>query len=175
MNKIKLFFAIIIGLLILSCDSDDNDLITSKTDIELITGIVLTDEYGSQISVLGNPNANSLHTTVYPIPSPDMIRIVAINHPISNVWIRKAKSEKIYQQTDFSLILDSDWYTETEILTDCDIVINDINTYSINANIADLSPGYYKVFIKINGDIHWDNIYKSDSNFEIDDLINYWN
>ncbi len=32
-----------------------------------------------------------------------------------------------------------------------------------------------EVFVKINGTLYWENIFVPNNNFEIEDLINYWN
>ncbi len=82
---------------------------------------------------------------------------------------------RIYQQTDFNSILNSDFYAESEIELNAEIKFTGLNSTNLVLNLENLTSGYYKVFVKINGNLYWDNIYIPEDNFEIDDLINYWN
>lgn len=168
---------IILALLILiSCSNDDeNNNSTSETNIELVTGINIRNSEFSAPIKLGNPNVLTNNQFIaYPNPPAGALSLSAPEN-ISDVWITSANAEKIYQQTDFSTILNSDLYAESEIELNAEIEAIDLNSTNIVLNLENLSSGYYRVFVKINGTLYWDNIYIPESNFEIDDLINYWN
>ncbi|WP_353778896.1 hypothetical protein [Winogradskyella sp. 3972H.M.0a.05] len=163
-------------LLLVSCNNDDeNNNITSETQIDLVTGInVRQDEFSTPIQ-LGNPNVFTNNQFItFPNPATEALSLLS-PQGITDVWIVPANADKIYQETNFSSILNSDLYAETLIQQNTELGFSDLNSTNLILNLEDLSSGYYKVFVKINGSIFWENIYIAGNNFEIDDLINYWN
>jgi hypothetical protein len=170
MNKILI---ILFSILTLSCTND-------KTALNLVTGINFR-ETGDPNEIplqLGNPNvfvSNML--VVYPNPSIDFVYISA-NQNISSIWIVAASPEKIYQDVNFSSILSTDLYSEQTIVSNSKVSITGKSATTIVVNIGILAKGYYKVFVKINGEIYWDNLYKLDSQgdnqVQFNALSNFW-
>ncbi|MBU2974595.1 hypothetical protein [Zobellia sp. B3R18] len=173
MKKMTIIFALLVSI---SCSNDDeNNNSMSETNIELVTGINIRNSEFSAPIKLGNPNVLTDNKfTAYPNPPAGALSLSASEN-ISDVWFASANAEKIYEQTDFNSILNLGLYSESEIKLNPEIELNDLNSKNLVLNLKDLNSGYYKVFVKINGNVYWDNIYIPESNFEIDDLINFWN
>ncbi len=172
MKKVTIILAL---LFFISCsNNDDNNNSTAETDIELVTGINIRNSEFSQPIQLGNPNifTNNQFIT-FPNPPVGALSILASEN-ISDVWITPANANKIYQQTDFNSILNSNLYDQSLIESNAEMEFNDLNSTNIVLNLENINSGYYKVFAKINGRLYWENIFVPDDNFEIDDLINYW-
>ena len=173
MKKMTIIFAL---LIFISCGNDDeNNNSTSETDIELVTGINIRNSEFSAPTRLGNPNVFTNNQFIaYPNPPAGALSLLASEN-ISDVWITPANAEKIYQQSDFNSILNSDLYAESLIESNAEMEFLNLNSTNLVLNLENLTSGYYRVFTKINGTLYWDNIYIPESNFEIEDLINYWN
>jgi len=173
----KLFYGILIGLLILSsCSNDDDTNISiNETDIDLVTGINIRNSEFSEVIQLGNPNVFSNNQFIaYPNP-PAGVLSLSSSQNISDVWIRPANANRIHQETDFNSILNSDLYVETQIQSNSELEFSNLSFLNLDLNLESLNSGYYKVFTKINGEIYWENIFVAENNFEIEYLINYWN
>lgn len=172
MKKMTIILAI---LILISCSNDDeNNNSSAETDIELVAGVYLRSSEFSTVIQLGNPNVFTDNQFIaYPNPP---IGSIILSAPVdmSDIWVVPANAEKTYQETDFNSILNSDLYDEAQIKLNSEIELLDLNFTTISLNLENLTSGYYKVFVKINGKLYWDNIYVPDSNFEIDELINYW-
>ncbi len=173
MKKMTIIFAL---LVLISCSNDDeNNNSTSETNIELVTGINIRNSEFSSPTQLGNPNVLTNNQFIaYPNPPAGALSLSASEN-ISDVWITSANAEKIYQQTDFNSILNSNLYTVSEIELNSEMEFTDLNSTNLVLNLENLNSGYFKVFVKIDGNLYWDNIYIPENNFEIDDLINFWN
>ncbi|PVW15336.1 hypothetical protein [Marixanthomonas spongiae] len=164
--------------LFVSCSSDDdkntNENTSSETDFNLVTGINIRNSVNGDGIQLGNPNIYTNNQFIaYPNPPVGQLNLES-NQNISNVWITPANAEKIYQETDFNEILNSDLYSETQIDSNATLKLLNQSSSSIFVNLESLNSGYYKVFVEIDEKIYWDTIYIGDDNFEIEDLINYW-
>jgi hypothetical protein len=170
----KIIF-ILLALSILACNKDDDNKPTiSETKLGLITGINLLPESGPSPIRLGNPNIfiDKNIVSVYPNP---VINVLTINsyYEITDVWIIPASPEKIHQETNFEMILNSNTYSEIELTEKASFEINNNNSTTAPINFENLDPGYYRVFIKTNNTIMWDNILFIDDG-ELQDVFNYW-
>jgi len=179
MKKMTIIFVL---LLLTSCSNDDEDNKVTKetdvllaTDIQLATGINIRNSEFSEVTQLGNPNV-FINSKFIAFPNPPAgVLSLSSSENISSVWVIKVNAVKIYQQTDFSSILNSDLYDESEIKLDPVIESVDLNSNNVTLNLENLKTGYYRVFVKINGSLYWDNIYIPENNVGIDELINFWN
>ena len=172
----KLIQFIIIFFILLGCSNDDDSSSISSdvNSITLVTGINIRMSDVSESIKLGNPNVFiGSQFLAFPNPPSDNITIQSFN-TISDIWMIAAHAEKKYQETDFDEFLDSDLYTEETVDSKAELKFNEINSSNLTINIEDLNPGYYRVFVKINGSLYWDNLYIPDDSFEIDDLIESW-
>ncbi|WP_339835238.1 hypothetical protein [uncultured Flavobacterium sp.] len=174
MKKI-LFLSIV--LIFNSCNKDDADNKISNTSIDLVTGLTLRQTIDDTFLTLGNPNiyTNNIFI-IYPNSSTGFLSI-ASNDSISDVWVIPGNPVKIHKQTDFSAVLNSSLYSESQIQDKSQLELNDINSLNIILDINSLNSGYYKVFVKINNTIYWDNIYleKNGDENSFNEIINYWN
>ncbi|GGZ76179.1 hypothetical protein [Algibacter mikhailovii] len=175
---LKLTALIITLISIVSCSSDNessNSKIRTDFDIDIVSGINIRNSDLATPTQLGNPNIfTDERFIVYPNPTLGMLALKS-NFDISDIYIISAQATKSYQQTDFTSILTSESYNESVIASNAEIKITDLTATNLNINLNELSHGYYKVFVKINGKLYWDNIYFQDNNLDIDTLINYWN
>ncbi|WP_299275974.1 hypothetical protein [uncultured Psychroserpens sp.] len=173
MKKMTIIFALLICI---SCSNDDdNNNSTVETNIELVTGINIRSSEFSAPTQLGNPNVLTNNQFIaYPNPPAGALSLLASEN-ISDVWIIPANAQKTFQQTDFNSVLNSNLYAESLIESNAEMEFMNLNTTNLVLNLENLAAGYYRVFVKINGTLYWDNIYIPEDNFEIDDLINYWN
>lgn len=175
--KTTLLALFTISIIAVSCSSGDDDGHTnssSETDIELVTGLNLRNSEFSDIYRLGNPNVFSDDLFIaYPNPTLGVLNIRAYSE-ISAVWITPSQANKKHQQTDFSSILTSSLYDEATIASLANKELTDLSATNLIMNLNELKTGYYKVFVKINGNIYWENIFFQDNNTDIEDLISYW-
>jgi len=170
----KKLITILTLILIASCGNDeDNSDLMSETDIELVTGINLRDSNGYALMQLGNPNILNDQIIISPNP-PTGIVSIKTSDKLTDIWIVPAKAEKIYKSTNFNIILNSELYSESEIESYSDLEFKNLDANNMTLDLRSLKSGYYKVFVKINGNIFWDNLFISKDNFDIANLIDYW-
>ncbi|WP_291129219.1 hypothetical protein [Flavobacterium sp. UBA7682] len=168
---------IIISILSLSC-SDDNTNNLGNTDMNLVTGINLRQTAEDIPFEFGNPNILVNNKFVaYPNPVNDVVNIAAQEN-ITDIWLVRGTPKKIYQNINFSSILNNNLYPETSIITNSDFALNGQSSEIISLNISTLEKGYYKVFVKIGGQIYWDNLYKYEEGAtneeQFNALFNFW-
>ncbi|RYJ36443.1 hypothetical protein NU08_4509 [Flavobacterium anhuiense] len=173
----KILF-ILISLLAVSCSNDDKTPETDKTSINLVTGINVRNTADDTGLYLGNPNTLANQKFVlYPNPANETVYILAEQN-VTNVWIVPATAEKIYQDFNFSSILNNNLYSEQSIISNSNLSLNGLSTNNPKLNISTLAKGYYKVFIKSGGVIYWDNLYKYESNGnneeQFNTIKNFW-
>ncbi|MEO5777203.1 MAG: hypothetical protein ABIQ27_09860 [Flavobacterium sp.] len=168
---------ILISILALSCNSDETNL-TDKTAINLVTGVNFRQNFDDLPLQLGNPNVLvNDRFLIYPNPANETFYIVAQEN-VTDVWIVPANPEKIYQDEDFSIVLNTNSYTEQSIDPNSDVSLSGLSSGNISMDITTLEKGYYKVFVKIGGEIYWDNLYKyengGNNEEQIAAILNFW-
>jgi hypothetical protein len=169
---------ILLSTFALSCAHDDANP-TNETDSNLVTGIIFRQNFDDTPFQLGNPNilVNNKFV-IYPNPAHETAFVTAQEN-ITDVWIVSANPEKIYQDVDFSSILTTNLYSEQSISGDSDFSLTGQSSNDIALNLGNLEKGYYRVFVKIGGEIYWDNLYKYDDQVnheaEIASIIDFWN
>jgi hypothetical protein len=168
----KRIIIILVVLFFVRCSKDD-DMNNSENqiDINLVSGINLINNFGIKTGEFGNPNIlNNNNFDFFPNPAIDILNLYSMEN-VTKIWIRPANSSKNYLQTNFELILNSELYSENEIESGAELKFIDSNLSGIKINLRSLEPGYYKLFVKANEKIYWENIFVG----EVQDLINYWN
>lgn len=175
----KILF-ILLTFLLLSCGNDDETTnLTESTSLNLVTGINCRQNFDDPVFELGNPNilVNNKFV-IYPNPVNSSFFILAQEN-VTDVWIVPANPEKIHQELNFSSILNTNLYSEQSIILNSNFSLNGQSSSNIGVNIETLAKGYYRVFVKIGGEIYWDNIYKYDNvgNFpeQFSEINNFWN
>ena len=169
MKNIKILLVLIVALV--SCESDDDtSLVLEEVDLELVTGLQIRNSQASFLMQLGNPNVLSEESIMYPNPAIDAFRIdVFGDSEITDVW----NAQKVYQDVDFDSLLSSDVYLESEIENKSDYYFSFNGSGNAIINLENYDNGYYKIFVKINNQIEWNNIYVG-NDMDVNDLMNYW-
>lgn len=170
---------VLLSFIIFSCNNeddieDDKEQITDKTEMMLVTGINLLPGSGPSPLRLGNPNIfiDKSMLTIFPNPVVKVLNMES-REVITDVWLIKATPEKIYQDVNFGTILNSSTYTETEVSTASLLKVNDNETKNVYLNLENLEKGYYRIFIRTNGILMWDNLLYLD-NEKIQEIVDYW-
>jgi hypothetical protein len=97
---------ILLTILTISCNNSDETINpTNSTAINLVTGINFRQNFDDQPLELGNPNilVNNMFV-IYPNPANATVFLSSTQN-VTDVWIVPASPEKIYQDLDFSTIL----------------------------------------------------------------------
>lgn len=153
----KLLF--LASILAISCSSDDTNN-PDNTALNLVTGINYRQSPEDVPLQLGNPNVLVNNKfVIYPNPANEIVNVSAQEN-ITDVWVVRGNAQKIYQDVNFSSILNTSLYTQQSIATQSDFSLNGQASDGIGMNIGTLEKGYYRVFVKIGGQIYWDNLYK---------------
>ena len=174
--KKKVFF--LIAILSLSCSNDENSN-PENTALNLVTGINCRQTPDDLPLELGNPNilVNNKFV-IYPNPANEIVYISAQEN-VTDVWFVPANPEKIYQNVNFSSVLNTNLYTEQSIVSNSNFSINGQSSNGFSMNIGILEKGYYKVFVKIAGIVYWDNLYKYENQGNNEEQFNaisdFWN
>ena len=165
----------LITMFLVSCQNDDDtSSSTDEINLELVTGIELVNPQGNIVDILGNPNINKGQGIMYPNPAIDALSIVDLsNTGITDIWFVKANAEKTYQNIDFNSLLNSETYSESEIENESEYYFSFNENQNALINLENYQSGYYKVFVKINNQIEWNNIYVG-NDVDIDDLMSFW-
>ena len=163
----------------ISCSSDETATNpTDSTALNLVTGINFRQNFDDPPLELGNLN-NFVDNkfVIYPNPANAAVYLSSSQN-VTDVWIVPANPEKIYQDVDFSTILNSNLYNEQSIISNSSFSLTGQSSTNLSLNTASLPEGYYRVFVKIGGEIYWDNLYKytgSSSPEQLAAFISFWN
>mgnify|MGYP001280564072 FL=1 len=165
-------------LLFYSCSGNEDNLsLKSETDILLVTGIILRDNQGQYNGKLGNPNVfGSNNLSIAPNPVRDRLYISCLDSKctLSDVWFVPAVAEKVYQLTDFNSLLNSSLYEESQIESNAELTFKNKDKRNMYLNIESLKAGYYKVFVKINGIVYWENIFVHRGGLKFEEMVDFW-
>jgi len=142
-------------------------------DLDLVTGIYLRQTPHSPAIKLGNPNVFEGALILSPNPPFDFIGVMS-DAAISDIWIIPAEAKKILSKTDFSDVYNTNTYSESQIASHSVLTLSDQGRESITLNIQDLEEGYYRIFVKTQGGIYWDNFYKAGPDFDLEGFIESW-
>ncbi len=168
---------ILLTFLFLSCSSnDDTNNLTEPTSLSLVTGINFRENFDDPPLELGNANIfvdNKF--VIYPNPSNGPVYLSSSQN-VTDVWIVPANPEKIYQDLDFNTILNTNLYSEQSIISNSNFSLTSQSSTNLSLNIGTLATGYYRVFVKIDGDIYWDNLYKNNGSSpeQMAAIVNFW-
>jgi hypothetical protein len=169
----KILFACLL-LFVLSCSSDSS---TGQDAIDLVTGVTFRQTPEDLPMELGNPNVwVNNQFILYPNPVKQHLLLVS-QTPISDIWIIPAHAQKIYQSVDYSTVLTTTTYSEAAVADHASISIDALTSTVVDVNVESLTEGYYRVFVKIDGVLYWDNVYVDPVNTEehIAEVIGFWN
>lgn len=169
---------LLLTIMALGCDSSESDNMPDPETMNLVTGVTFRQNFDDAPLQLGNPNVRVGNSfVVYPNPAIQDISIMAQQN-ITGVWIVPANPRKIYQDFDFTTVLNSQTYTESAISSSSVLSFSDQPAANLSLNIGSLDDGYYRIFVKIEGQIYWDNLYKrSDSENpeeEMATIVSFW-
>ena len=192
----KVIVCLLIVLCTACCGNDDNT-IDGATDIQIATGMILTDVVGNKVGAFGNPNVLTRITVeddtntdatsddgnltvgeivnniaVYPSLTTNGYFSIGASKTVEKVWLVKAAVSKKYQDVDYSTLLTNSLYTEEEISDVATITLALNASSSPVINISDMEQGIYKVFMLFSdGEIAWDII---SVGYTYDELTTLW-
>ncbi|UZO81423.1 hypothetical protein NBT05_02870 [Aquimarina sp. ERC-38] len=192
--KLPITTVIVCIFLQISCDKiedEDDNFANDPLAIDIVTGINLRAELYDTSIILGNPNdkTSSFNDNIRfsPTPNPpiNITKLLFTNTKftsspsITNIWVIKSKPSKDYLDTDYTELLQDFSYDESELanlnILEAKDVENTDDELSINLNQYD--PGYYRIFIQIEGTLVWSNIVilDPDNPDAFTELEEFWN
>jgi len=185
MNLNTKFYALCLAVLVVfSCSNDDDATIggSNETAIDLVTGLIARPDAYSPGFRLGNPNirmpASISSTTIIAFPNPIIsafsIQMAQTSEVINNIWLVKANANKIYQDTDFDEILSENTYTVSQIESVAETSFDGISSTNVTLDLGSFEAGYYRVFIKTDQSLYWDNIYINNDGVDITEFFDSW-
>ncbi|WP_439152408.1 hypothetical protein [Winogradskyella sp.] len=183
--KVKFNIHVVILLLftLLACSSDDNNNNgNNEIDIDLVTGIFARQDSFSAGFRLGNPNVRMplsiSSTSIVAFPNPVnnflSIEISQTNEVITDVWLVSANANQIFQDTDFDEVYNENTYTINQISQVSIQSFNDLSNTNLMLNLESFETGYYRVFIKTDQSLFWDNIYVDNDGVNITEFFDSW-
>lgn len=161
-------------ILTFSCDEEDESTLL-ETDIGIITGLYLTNEVGSPVGQVGNPNEKSSDLNAFPIPALFNVNVDA-NINIERLWILPGDVVKEFNQINYSDLLADYQYLQSDITANS-IQETLVNKSIHNIDFTNIGPGYYRIFVQLeDGTFDWKNIciLDADNNQAYDDFLDEW-
>lgn len=202
----KYAFILLLSFLLINCSSDDTPETgpSAKTDIKLVTGILLRSDFTEQPIVVGNPNDKSINNNApksaqaailkefeplttanlaagliaYPNPAINSISLNTNNvSEIDAIWFLKGEVSTKKQDVDFQTTLKNVFYEETLIDQSSILKKTDLSgntTFTID--LSTLDNGFYRVFVKSAVGIEWQNIYVANTMnaLTIEEITQLW-
>ena|SRR5271157_3247162 len=174
MKKLFFFSSVIIAILC-SCSKTLSDYQTSGFPLVAIKGYIVRDEEGTEMGTIGNPDVQlkypadsispELGLICYPNPAVTMMYLLVFHHTYGEnlrVWIVPATlSGNVPSNSAILGSMIPGEITKPLIDTTFTETGNDFSTY---LRISDFPIGYYRVYLKCNGILLWDNIVFAKSN-----------
>lgn len=155
-------FILLAATLILACGDDSNSEAKANLykNLDIVTGMALTDELGAPIGLWRSPNDKRDGLSIFPNPSKGVFGLSFQNVEPKQFWIVPANCA-----SDSDIIVgDIDFSFEKDQITNLALRNGFVpsNGIIINMNLTDLKDGFYKIFFELsNGDIRWQNVYIS--------------
>ena len=161
--------------LCIACSNDDSDTNANAQNIQWVTGVQLVQSGGSPPVVAGNPNVVSQKILTFPNPAIGSFFVdISLSETISGVWVRPGIATKSFDSVDFSEVLRPTLYEKSEIEANAILSFPNTNTSNLLVDVSDLDSGYYRVFVEINGEFYWDNIFVANNNESPQEIIDFW-
>ena len=174
-------FIIAIVIFFSACKDKSNEPEPSMdwSNVEIVTGVKMTDQNGAAIGQVGNPNVKNEDFAIFPNPAVDVV-FIQTRTALAELYILPASknvdfSDENFEErfSGFQYSLDDIVKPTTQSLTFDSLVQN------IQLNISDFSTGYYRLFFRENqsGDFQWENLYIDNENpypAMIDSLVTDW-
>lgn len=167
-------------------DNNDDTVTISKTDLDLVTGLVCVNLAGGSLSHYGNPNTTTTvklevdttsgitggshgHIALYPNPCKD-ICFISSAQTIDEVWVVKGKVTTKYQRTNFSSVsVDTTGLDELKCLHS-----KDLEAKQIALNLSDLDAGFYKLVIRTSlNELAFIPVYKAAKETSTEELLDF--
>jgi len=164
MNNLKILIISIL-LLTLGCSKDDSDVSLSEFEIPIITGYELRTIQGQKISNYGIPNiklgneSNNYDSEYFFISYPNPCKnrcSVYIKSPDTNttkyVWIVQA------QYRDYNSNISTELGSNIMHVGGVPLIETETTYENISFDVSSLSEGYYRIYLKIDDLILYDNL-----------------
>jgi len=171
--KNRLLFLLLTVLAFFSCTKEDNDLRLSDFNAPTIRGYYLRDYTGFDIGVVGNPNVKRISGfdyssseysfTFYPNPLSDFCNIslkIPVNAQTVKLWITQASY--CYDTSDNTIDINN---TNNVVIGGSPLFQNEFPAGSmIGLNLSQLPDGYYRIYLKVDDCLLYDNLVIYDHN-----------
>ncbi|MFK8057896.1 MAG: hypothetical protein AB8F78_17345 [Saprospiraceae bacterium] len=160
----RLFIFLLLSTTVfLSCTDDDTETPSVEvTDLEIVTGVVLTDANGQGNGSVGNPNwYNGL--ILYPNPPQD-VQTAALQsgEEITEVYVIPAAKNTDFTSAEVMDAMENfDGYTAAELQTNAVVTSSqEPSVTQFQYRLDGLNPGYYRVIVTdVLGIQHGSNIF----------------
>lgn len=171
-NKIILFFILSI---VFGCANDDVSVNT--TDIHLVTGIELKQYSVDAPLIFGNPNIRYDDIFIGPNPSNGILKIELLSSGnIQKIWVLSGNVSKQFNSVNFQEELSDMVYNESELESRAIEEFSQVSGTEIILNLENKGSGYYRVFVKTEEGLSWNNIVlNTDGSLDIENIKNDWN
>lgn len=166
-----LLLCIIGFLFICSCTKEDTEIRLSEFEPPTITGVNLRGFDGSVYGTIGVPNIkqgnesngsqSAFHFTFYPNPSAERIFVYVktpANDELKKLWI---------VQANWANQVPEDWIglnnANNMTVGGSPLFQSEFTTNTIGINLSHFADGYYRIYLKVNEHLLYDNlvVYKS--------------
>lgn len=142
-----------------SCSASDEPLRLGETNSPICTGFNFKNGENAPYGIVGIPNNKLLSDdklkllAAYPIPAKFTLGIITNISSNKKIWLTKAV---------ISSSLNNNIYyfnSPFQIVGGAPIIsLNDVLDQEITINVANLPKGYYRLYLKTDDDLLWENI-----------------
>ncbi len=160
-------------------ESNEPEPSTDWSDVEMVTGVQLTDFNGNLIGKVGNPNTKNEDFAIFPNPAVDVI-FIQTRTALAELYILPASKNMEFSDENFEERFSGFQYSTDDIVEPTTQSLTfDSLVQNTQINISDFSTGYYRLFFreKQGGDFQWENLYidnENPSSTMIDSLVIDW-
>jgi hypothetical protein len=168
MNKTNLAAFIIALISVFGCTKEEADLRVPEFEIPVIHGYFARDVIGNNMGVYGygKPNVNlgdksnyhdsDYFVTMFPNPMHNFLSVMAKSpdeNEVKKLWITQA----ILRPPFGTGIVSTDGWNNF-VAGGSPLLQMEFTENNVHLNLTDLPNGYYRVYIKVNGHLLYDNL-----------------
>lgn len=167
MKSPKVKILVISFFLIISCSKDDYEFRLSSFSTPVITGFIRRSEFGDYMGAVGVPNVNNgnydsdYYFGLYPNPASEHCSLF-IKSPMTmslkKLWITPAQFG--YQISNYS----NNFGMTNLYAGGIPLIQIEFNTDHIEIDLSSLEEGYYRIYLKIDDNLLYDNLVIINSN-----------
>ncbi len=166
MNRNSLLILLVIVAFAISCSKEEADLRMPEFEVPVVTGFHMRDEAAQPMGSIGIPNVKLGHPSgnwdseyfITFFPNPAINRgTVYMKSPdeydVKKVWLTRAVFKPPFSIPD----IDTDGMNNF-IAGGTPLIQAETTDDHLFLNLTDLSSGYYRLYVSVNGHLFYDNI-----------------